>query len=96
VTTHIVRLVKSPSTLEKEFDLVVMKMVADANDLAARYSGAFVTTDASQDVVEIVVTEGASGPSLHEFKLHMEPSFGKHCSRSFPEIVLSALEVFTK
>jgi hypothetical protein len=47
-----------------------MKMVADANDFAARYDGAFVTMNASQDVAEIGITEGASGPSLHEFKLY--------------------------
>lgn len=93
---HIFRLVKSQSALEQEFDLVVMKMTADANELAARYEGAFVTTNANQGVVEICVTEGARGPSLQECKLHMEPSFGKNCSRHSPEIDLSALVVFTK
>jgi hypothetical protein len=96
VRIHVLRLVKSASALEQEFDLVVMKMVADANDLAAKHNGAFVTTNVSLNVAEIGITEGASGPSQQEFKLYMEPSFRKHCSPSFPEIEFPALEVFTK
>jgi hypothetical protein len=95
VATHVIRLVQSHSAQEQDFDLVVMKMTADAGDLAARFEGACLTTNANQGEVEICITEGARGPSLQEYKRHMEPSFVRHCSGHFPEIDLPP-RMFTK
>jgi hypothetical protein len=47
-------------------------------------------------IAQICITEGANGPSKKDFMDDLTPSFGKHCSRVFPEIDLKALEVFTK
>jgi hypothetical protein len=90
------KMTKSQSVRDEDYDLVVMKMTADANVLSERYDTTVNTEHPSHGTVEIGITEGAEGPSLHEYKRHMEPSFGKHCSASFPEVDLSALEWFTK
>lgn len=96
MTTHIIRLVKSQSALDKDFDRAVLGITEDAKDVALKYDGALVATNVKSGVVEICLAEGTNGPSLNAFKNHMEPSFGKHCSRVFPEIDLDAFEVFTR
>lgn len=94
--THIMKMTKTQSVRDEDYDLVVMKMTADANALSERYETAVSTDHPSDGTVEIGISESAEGPSLHEYKRHMEPSFAKHCSASFPEVDLVALEWFTK
>lgn len=94
--THIMKITKSQSVRDEDYELVVMKMTADANALSERYEATLKTERLSHGSVEIGITEGAAGPSLHEYKRHMEPSFGKHCSATFPEVDLLALEWFTQ
>ena len=94
--THIIRMTKSQSVRDEGYDLVVMKMTVDANVLSERYEATLNTEHLSHGSVEIGITEGAEGPSLHEYKRHMEPSFGKHCSAPFPEVDLLALKWVTK
>jgi hypothetical protein len=96
VATHVIRLVKSQLALEQAFELFAMKMADDAKTLEAAYEGAFVTTNTNQGVVEVCITEGPTGPSLREYRLHMEPAFGKHGTKHLPEIELSGLEPFTR